>query len=133
MIDKFSGDSVQLASIEAYLTCTHQIPPYLIKNNWNVLFDRKTMRLIGVFDRIGHNILGNTVAHCPDLMIVDRTTNRPRLIIELDGSSHGTKTGRKKTASRNSRYRRARIPYEIINVEKFRKDGTNWFAYIDAI
>ena len=66
---------------------------------------------------------GYYVMH-PDITIIDHASRRrtwphdigyPRVVIELDGSIHDTRPGRRKTERRNRKYKDAMQPYVAVN------------------
>ena len=127
------GDEIQLAAIAGYFAYTHNIPKHLIKRNWYLLFEKKSCKIIGLFERLGANAFGTTVMNQPDIVLLDHSCKKIKLLIELDGSSHNKKQAQKKTQIRNSRYARAKIPFVIIDIKKFRKQQIDWFEYLDHI
>ena len=69
------------------------------------------------------------VAH-PDLAVLQSTLHQGKpgpdrivCVVELDGSIHDTRQGRKQTIKRNAKYEAGKIPYVAINQADYRMTG----------
>ena len=69
------------------------------------------------------------VAH-PDLAVLQSTLHQGKpgpdwivCVVELDGSIHDTRPGRKQTIKRNAKYEAGKIPYVVINQADYRMTG----------
>jgi len=107
---------------------TH-LKQYRIVTEGYVTISRDTDRVTGAYDRHFESLIpsdrrtDDLIRH-PDIMILDRT--RVRGIVELDGSIHDTRPGRKKTGRRNKTYEAAGIPLIAINEADQKATGVDW-------
>ena len=76
---------------------------------------------------------GGWFMHHPDIMYAPHSPDlcepRPLLIVELDGSYHDSKPGRKKTDRRDRDYRRAGIPFIAVRMSEYPDEGA-WQAHL---
>lgn len=126
-------DETQLGAIVSYLRCTHGIPADRIRHDIFVLFSRRSWKVIGMFGRLARNELGGTVTHQPDIVILDEARRRIELIIELDGSAHGSvPQARRRTRMRDEHYSRAGITCCVIDIVGMRSQDASWWDRIDG-
>lgn len=125
------SDHFQLLAITAYLQHTHMIPEKQIKHDWFVLINPKKYDVFGITQFVVPKLVKiNTIIHNPDIMILDRHY-KLKHIIELDGYSHKTESGLKKTARRNQNYTQSKISFTVLDIDTLRRTKKNWFDYID--
>ena len=91
----------------------------------------KNYKIFGVTKNVlPKMIYNNTVIHNPDILIFDERY-KLQCILELDGYSHKTPYGVRKTVKRNKNYSRTGIPFIIMDIDKLKRAGKNWFEYLD--
>ncbi len=121
-------DEEQLNAMSTYLyEKGHRIikEPYL-------LFDRETGAPKGLaLQYITEPQAKRYIIHHPDLIIPD-PKHLAKCIIEIDGSYHDSKAGKRKTEKRNAHYQTAKIPYIILNVADLKLLDQDWFTFLDA-
>ncbi len=125
------SDEAQLQALYAYLIHSCGWPPDRVKKEPYLLFSRYDGSLVALCEeRVTQEELDGCIPHHPDLVITYKR-GKPRCIIELDGSIHDSKSGRRKTEKRNGHYRDAHLPCIVINIADLAFTGETWFAYLD--
>ena len=66
--------------------------------------------------------------HHPDIMVLN-TKGKLALIIEIDGSAHDTRPGRKRTYNRDKDYEELGVRYDVFN----KAEDPDWFEHIHDI
>ncbi len=131
MIDSGKDDEVQLQALAAYLVHTLGFAPDRIKKEPFLLFSQYDGSLAGTcYQMVTQEELDGCVAHHPDIVILNKR-GRPICIVELDGSYHDSKTGRRKTERRNGHYRDARIPCIVLNIADLKLLKKTWFDFLE--
>ena len=127
-----SPDDEQAGQIAAYIAVTHRVPAHLIKREHYILsYD---WRFVGVFSRLDPHVTdGMARINRPDIIVMSADDPpRPRLIIEIDGMTHHRKEhDRDRTPRRNEHYERLGVPFCIIDIPAFKREGTDWFKFLD--
>ncbi len=123
-------DQLQIAALAGYIEHTCGIHKSLIRAEHRILlYDNK---VIGIFSKITDNICRRTTTLNPDIIILNKSRRKIRLVIELDGSAHDRPhIDRGRTRRRNMLYKMARIPFVVINIREFRRHRKSWFDFID--
>ena len=68
--------------------------------------------------------------HHPDIMIMDKENPKKlKCIVEIDGSAHNTRPGRRRTHRRDDDYEHMDIPW-VISFERKRNDDS-WFDAVE--
>ena len=106
-------------------------PERIIRNGfleWNA--DLSKARWTASWDEPAHAGESGWVLQHPDIMILDpQDLAKVKAIVEIDGSAHDTRPGRKRTYKRNLVYEEMEIPW-VIHVERKPKDDT-WYDSIE--
>ena len=105
----FKNDDMELVELGQFLRETMD---YKVEREWYIVFNKHTGEYIGhtanaVVDRVNYKVRN------PDLMLIDKKTNKLVLVIEVDGLVHHIHFA--DTEQRNEEYFLAGIPLLVLN------------------
>ena len=128
---QFDGkpDEEQLQQVVRHLISKHKVAPSQIKKDAFLTFDENYKLLVMssfLTEEQAHNAV---YIHHPDIVIFD--VRKIKLIIEVDGSIHKSKSGIKRTEKRNFNYDESKIPYIILDLEDLEYSGIDWLDHLD--
>ena len=112
----YKNDDVELVDIGQFLRETTN---YRVEREWYILFNKMTGEYVGYQETLNLDKIldqnGNIKykPRNPDLILIDKKTNKIVLIIEIDGGVHDKKFA--DTEERNEEYVMARLPLLTIN------------------
>lgn len=104
----YKNDEVELVEIAQFIRDTTD---YRVEREWHIIFDKMTGRYLmyrKTSDRNPHRHSRN-----PDIIIIDKKTNKLLLVIEIDGGVHDTRFS--DTEERNNEYEFANVPLLVIS------------------
>ena len=104
----YKNDDVELVDIGQFLRDTTN---YRVEREWYILFNKMTGEYVSYQETFNGNI--KYKPRNPDLILIDKKTNKIVLIIEIDGGVHDKKFA--DTEERNEEYVMARLPLLTIN------------------
>lgn len=104
----YKNDDVELVDIGQFL---REITNYRVEREWYILFNKMTGEYVSYQETFNGNI--KYKPRNPDLILIDKKTNKIVLIIEIDGGVHDKKFA--DTEERNEEYVMARLPLLTIN------------------
>ena len=104
----YKNDDVELVDIGQFLRDTTK---YRVEREWYILFNKMTGEYVSYQETFNGNI--KYKPRNPDLILIDKNTNKIVLIIEIDGGVHDKKFA--DTEERNEEYVMARLPLLTIN------------------
>lgn len=104
----YKNDDVELVDIGQFLRDTTN---YRVEREWYILFNKMTGEYVSYQETFNGNI--KYKPRNPDLILIDKNTNKIVLIIEIDGGVHDKKFA--DTEERNEEYVMARLPLLTIN------------------
>jgi len=104
----YKNDDVELVDIGQFLRDTTK---YRVEREWYILFNKMTGEYVSYQETFNGNI--KYKPRNPDLILIDKKTNKIVLIIEIDGGVHDKKFA--DTEERNEEYVMARLPLLTIN------------------
>lgn len=104
----YKNDDVELVDIGQFLRDTTK---YRVEREWYILFNKMTGEYVSYQETFNGNI--KYKPRNPDLILIDKKTNKIVLIIEIDGGVHDKKFA--DTEERNEEYIMARLPLLTIN------------------
>jgi very-short-patch-repair endonuclease len=104
----YKNDDVELVDIGQFLRDTTN---YRVEREWYILFNKMTGEYVSYQETFNGNI--KYKPRNPDLILIDKKTNKIVLIIEIDGGVHDKKFA--DTEERNEEYIMARLPLLTIN------------------
>ena len=128
------SDDVQLSAIFSWLTKTAGIPPRRVLVDHFVAFSRYDYSVTAIQQNMTLEEVRSPqhFTHRPDIIIIPKDgANKIDLIVELDGSVHDTKSGRRKTERRNRDYEDAKLPYFVINITDCAEAKLDWFEILE--
>jgi len=104
----YKNDDIELVEIAQFI---RDITNYRVEREWYIVFDKHIGHYLGYTSNIKiENI--NKIRN-PDIIIIDKKTNKLLLVIEIDGGVHDKKI--EDTERRNKDYELAGIPLAVIN------------------
>ena len=104
----YKNDDVELVDIGQFLRDTTK---YRVEREWYILFNKMTGEYVSYQETFNGNI--KYKPRNPDLILIDKNTNKIVLIVEIDGGVHDKKFA--DTEERNEEYIMARLPLLTIN------------------
>ena len=104
----YKNDDVELVDIGQFLRDTTN---YRVEREWYILFNKMTGEYVSYQETFNGNI--KYKPRNPDLILIDKKTNKIVLIIEIDGGVHDKKFA--DTEERIEEYVMARLPLLTIN------------------
>lgn len=104
----YKNDDVELVDIGQFLRDTTK---YRVEREWYILFNKMTGEYVSYQETFNGNI--KYKPRNPDLILINKKTNKIVLIIEIDGGVHDKKFA--DTEERNEEYVMARLPLLTIN------------------
>lgn len=104
----YKNDDVELVDIGQFLRDTTN---YRVEREWYILFNKMTGEYVSYQETFNGNI--KYKPRNPDLILIDKNTNKIVLIVEIDGGVHDKKFA--DTEERNEEYIMARLPLLTIN------------------
>ena len=122
-------DAQRLAMLRQTLTNLGIRPDSMLTEH-PILIDRITYEASLGWPGMGYDIKQTHIVHVPDITILGK--NGIACIVELDGSIHDTRSGRRKTERRDRDYADARIPHIALNMADLEELGDTWADYLRA-
>ena len=122
-------DAQRLAMLRQCLT-ELGIRPSSMLTEHPILIDRITYEARLGWPGMECNIRKTHIVHMPDITILGK--NGIACLVELDGSIHDTRSGRRKTERRDRDYADARIPHITLNMADLAELGRTWPDYLRA-
>lgn len=111
----YKNDDVDLVEIGQFIRDTTE---FRVEREWYVAFDKWSGSFMGYSETIPNGFVNKP--RNPDLMLIDKKTNKIKLILELDGEIHKIKF--LDTQERNQDYFLAGIPLMIIDKDEIETD-----------
>lgn len=118
----YKNDEIELVDLCQFLRETTE---YRVEREWYVLFDQSTGAFLRVVPNVPNNIPRTIKPRNPDIILINKKTNKLVLVVEIDGEVHRVKF--LDTEERNQDYFLAGLP--LLVIEKANID-TNIFDYV---
>lgn len=123
-------DSDMLFTIKKHLNKKHHIRNGCIQIEPTIKIKGHSCIVLGRMSRQQLAFIRGLV-HTPDIVVVNESS-MPTLIIEYDGISHNSPERIKKDESRNEHYKKAGIPYIVLNSREIRSLNLTPLEYLDT-
>lgn len=104
----YKNDDVELVEVSQFLRDT---TPYKVEREWYIFFNKMTGEYLGYKDNVPNYCI-NKIRN-PDILLIDKKTNKLLLVIEIDGGIHERKFF--ETENRNQDYFLAGLPLLVIS------------------
>jgi len=112
----FKNDEVELTELGQFIRDV--FPKYRVEVEWYILYDKITRKYMGYTKTIP--IDSRYGFRNPDIMIIDKKTNKLLTCFELDGGIH-TKTMFSDTKERNDLYEELKVPLIVCTKAEINK------------
>ena len=122
-------DAQRLAMLRQTLTDLGIRPDSMLTEH-PVIIDRITYEASLGWPGMEYSVKKTHIIHMPDITIRDK--NGIACLVELDGSIHDTRSGRRKTERRDRDYTDAHIPHIAMNMADLKELGRSWPDYLRA-
>ncbi len=114
----YKADEPELVEISQFI---RDITDYRVEHDWYVILETLTGEYIDYTDKVVNNIANSDNElngrkykfRWSDILIIDKKTNKLKLIVEIDGGIHDVKI--KNTNIRNDDYTNAGLPFVVID------------------
>ncbi len=107
----YKNDDEDLVELGDFL---RDVMPYKVVREWYVIFEKMTGKYLGFQKTFNGNL--KYIPRNPDLILVDKKTNKIVLVIEIDGSIHEVHFA--ETEDRNKLYEDAGLPLLVVNTRE---------------
>lgn len=99
----YKNDEIDLVELGQFIRDTTK---YRVEREWYIIFDRMTGKYLGYSKTFNGNV--HRHPRNPDLILIDKKTNKLVLVIEIDGEVHDVHF--RDTEDRNDEYEFAGVP-----------------------